>query len=318
MIGDNLASHISYKVISLCQENEIAFCLLPPNTTHLTQPLDVCVFRPMKLMWRKVLDEWKKRNKGYLQKQCFPSLLNQTLRELASTIEKNIKSGFEATGIIPIDRQKVLKKIPRKAPETPENEWKSSLIEILDSTRNATKPTIKKRSKISVTAGKSIGVDDFNTVDSQSRNITLEENEPQEEHVEDEAFMEHIGDEYLEEHVENAQDENETLQENYELDQDENEISIFPEDFVEVCFKNEKVKKYYIGKITSVVNKTKFIATFLRPNRKLRNTFIFPPVEDSSEIDLSQIVKKLPAPVCLRRGGFQFPNNCAIISYNTN
>ncbi|KAK9680241.1 CENP-B N-terminal DNA-binding domain [Popillia japonica] len=123
-------------------------------------------------------------------------------------------------------------------------------------------------------------------------NVTLEKNEPQEEHVEDEVFVQHVGDEYLEEHVQNDQDENETLQENYELDQDENEISIFPEDFVELCFKNEKVKKYYIGKITSVVEKTKFTATFLTPNRKLRNTFIFPPVQDSSEIALSQIVKK--------------------------
>ncbi|XP_051164857.1 uncharacterized protein LOC127283805 [Leptopilina boulardi] len=48
MIGDNLASHVSPKVIKECQENDIAFILLPPNSTHLSQPLDVAIFRSIK------------------------------------------------------------------------------------------------------------------------------------------------------------------------------------------------------------------------------------------------------------------------------
>lgn len=49
LIGDNLASHISPEVIKICEHKNISFVLLPPNSTHLTQPLDVSVFRPMKI-----------------------------------------------------------------------------------------------------------------------------------------------------------------------------------------------------------------------------------------------------------------------------
>lgn len=53
LIGDNLSSHISIKVLELCEHNNILFSVcLPPNNTHLTQPLDVTFFGPMKKLWR--------------------------------------------------------------------------------------------------------------------------------------------------------------------------------------------------------------------------------------------------------------------------
>lgn len=61
LIGDNLASHLSYSVIKSCMENDIHFVFLPKNSTHLCQPLDVAVFGPLKRVWRDVLTEWKKR-----------------------------------------------------------------------------------------------------------------------------------------------------------------------------------------------------------------------------------------------------------------
>ena len=44
LIGDNLSSHISSQVIHLCKRFDIKFICLPPNSTHLTQPLDVAYF----------------------------------------------------------------------------------------------------------------------------------------------------------------------------------------------------------------------------------------------------------------------------------
>lgn len=46
LIGDNLSSHISVELIEFCYERNIHFVFLPPNSTHLTQPLDVSFLDP--------------------------------------------------------------------------------------------------------------------------------------------------------------------------------------------------------------------------------------------------------------------------------
>lgn len=71
IIGDNLCSHLSLRVIELCEENDIRFCFLPPNSTHLTQPLDVSVFGPMKKVWRSTLQDWKKNTRVLCRRSIF-------------------------------------------------------------------------------------------------------------------------------------------------------------------------------------------------------------------------------------------------------
>ena len=48
LLGDNLASHITPEVIRAAQQNDVYFYTLPPNATHLMQPLDVSLFGPIK------------------------------------------------------------------------------------------------------------------------------------------------------------------------------------------------------------------------------------------------------------------------------
>jgi len=111
VIGDNLASPMSIKIIQLCKENDIKFIFLPPNSTHLTQPLDVSCFRLIKIAWRKVLKAYK-RTRSPIPKEIFPRLLKKTSEKLSVSQIDNIKAGFEATGINPIDIEKVLKRLP--------------------------------------------------------------------------------------------------------------------------------------------------------------------------------------------------------------
>ena len=59
VISDNLSSHFAPDIIRLCDENDISFACLVPNGTHLTQPLDVAFFGPLKRKWRKILKLWK-------------------------------------------------------------------------------------------------------------------------------------------------------------------------------------------------------------------------------------------------------------------
>jgi len=60
IIGDNLGCHFSERVIVGCRENNISFVSLIPNSTHLSQPLDVSVFRPLKIVWAKILGKWRR------------------------------------------------------------------------------------------------------------------------------------------------------------------------------------------------------------------------------------------------------------------
>ena len=92
LIADNISTHLNVTIFQKCREENLSFVYLPPNSTHLTQPLDVAFFRPMKIARRKVLLEWKGTPEGLcfgvLPKQYFPSLLNQVLDFLEPNIKK--------------------------------------------------------------------------------------------------------------------------------------------------------------------------------------------------------------------------------------
>ena len=113
LIGDNLASHISPYILEECKKNNIKFVLLPPNSTHYTQPLDVSFFRPLKIKWRETLNDWKEKNRGSMPKDKFPRLLKKCIDDLGEEkVKKNLIRGFKAAGIVPLDRQQVLKRLP--------------------------------------------------------------------------------------------------------------------------------------------------------------------------------------------------------------
>ena len=48
LICDRHESHISADFLAYYIHNNIILMLLPPHTSHLTQPLDVAVFNPLK------------------------------------------------------------------------------------------------------------------------------------------------------------------------------------------------------------------------------------------------------------------------------
>uniref|UniRef100_A0A7M5WZL5 DDE-1 domain-containing protein n=1 Tax=Clytia hemisphaerica TaxID=252671 RepID=A0A7M5WZL5_9CNID len=84
IIGDNLGCHFSEEVITMCKNNNIGFVPLIANSTHLTQPLDVSVFRPLKVTWSNILKRWRRdtRYTKAIPKQTFPTLLKQTYSKM--------------------------------------------------------------------------------------------------------------------------------------------------------------------------------------------------------------------------------------------
>ena len=112
LLGDNLASHISLEVINLCKEYDIEFVCLPPNSTDKMQPLDVGLFGPLKNTWRKQLKKYADLDPTakLLQKTEFPRMLKELIEELKP--KEHLPSAFEKCGLVPLNRQKVLERIP--------------------------------------------------------------------------------------------------------------------------------------------------------------------------------------------------------------
>ena len=111
IIGDNLGCHFSVKVIETCLQKDIRFITLVPNTTHLCQPLDLAVFRPLKTVWRKLLNDWRKETRltGTIPKEVIPKLLNRAFVQLKT---ENLVAGFRGCGIVPVNKEEVLKRLP--------------------------------------------------------------------------------------------------------------------------------------------------------------------------------------------------------------
>ncbi|KAJ8966802.1 hypothetical protein NQ314_003298 [Rhamnusium bicolor] len=59
---DGHKSHMSLELSKFCSNNGIISYALPPNATHLLQPADVAVFKPLKEYWRQEVREWQADN----------------------------------------------------------------------------------------------------------------------------------------------------------------------------------------------------------------------------------------------------------------
>jgi hypothetical protein len=171
LIGDNLASHFSPEVIAKCETLNIAFVCLPPNSTHLCQPLDVSVFAPLKKYWRQVLTDWKMkegRQFPVLPKERFPRLLSELMKHLKPTLADNIRSGFRKCGIVPLNGADVLRRIRRSPEEEAADvmEMHSSVsgavVEILSQLHKEPETKLRKK-RMNVQPGKSISLADLNT-----------------------------------------------------------------------------------------------------------------------------------------------------------
>lgn len=167
------------------------------------------------------------------------------------------------------------------------NHWTASVIDLLNDTRNACKPTVTKKRKVAVEPGKSVSKEDFAQTGSSSPRI--------ENAVEDDFDDLDV--------VEEAAD---SLSSSDDEDADLVLENLKKDDFVEIQYETDKQDKYFIGLIQNVVDDELITVKFLRPNRKKENCFIFPLVDDVCVINKEQIKKLLAQPTVLRRGGYEF------------
>ena len=93
---DGHHSHITLELIEYAGGRGVHLYWLPPNCTHILQPLDVGTFGPLKFEWRKILQEYRLQTKATnVERHNFVELIAK-LWQRAFT-PKHVQAGFLGT-----------------------------------------------------------------------------------------------------------------------------------------------------------------------------------------------------------------------------
>lgn len=104
---DNHSSHLNLPLVTFCRDKKIELIMLPPNSTHIMQPLDIAFFHPFKETWKKCVPKWKNQQSvDQIKKENFPLVLQFTLQNMTNE-EKVVVSGFKASGLYPFNPKAV-------------------------------------------------------------------------------------------------------------------------------------------------------------------------------------------------------------------
>ena len=95
-------------------KNNIILMVLPPQSSHLTQPLDVGVFKPLKTVMASAIEPLVSTELHRIMKAEW--LLAYVEAHDGAFSIRNIKSGFSSTGIMPLNSSKVIDRIKSSAP----------------------------------------------------------------------------------------------------------------------------------------------------------------------------------------------------------
>ena len=110
LILDGHNSHTTLQTIEKCKENNIRLVCLPAclHATHILQPLDVEIFNHVKRVWKKALSQYyTKTFCRNVDKETFPSILNEVYKSNEAFSRVNALKGLEATGLFPLDKSRI-------------------------------------------------------------------------------------------------------------------------------------------------------------------------------------------------------------------
>ena len=113
LLLDGHASHCSPQLIDCARENHVILLALALHTTHLCQPLDVCVYKVLKMnIGKQVKLGQALKGDLWIPKRNVPRILKESFEK--STSLAYIKSGFRKCRIFPfnpnaIDKEKLLR-----------------------------------------------------------------------------------------------------------------------------------------------------------------------------------------------------------------
>ena len=100
LLYDGHSTHITTQVIERARDADVLMFVLPPHTSHVSQPLDVAIFSPMKVSITNEFHKFVHNNPGELvTRYDLSSIVGKSYAKALSV--KNLQSGFRKTGILP-------------------------------------------------------------------------------------------------------------------------------------------------------------------------------------------------------------------------
>ena len=114
VIGRNLIKHFSPKIVDSCNAHNIVFTSVPPQTIEVAHPLEETVMKVVKKSWKVTIADWKQWHntfEGYLPKEEFPKLLQETVKPFNEpSFKDELRKSFEDCGILPPNPTNLLKR----------------------------------------------------------------------------------------------------------------------------------------------------------------------------------------------------------------
>ncbi|RYC78418.1 hypothetical protein BFJ63_vAg18707, partial [Fusarium oxysporum f. sp. narcissi] len=112
LVIDGFTGKTSLEFMDYCLRFDIVIFILPPHSTHLTQPLDVGVFQLLKNAHQRRLRHHIREGFLNFKRSDFISKLSEILTE--GFTPHNIMNGFEKSGIFPVNGAAVIQKVKEK------------------------------------------------------------------------------------------------------------------------------------------------------------------------------------------------------------
>lgn len=127
LIIDGHKSHTTVEFNDYCKDHYIIPLCLPAHSSHLTQPLDVGVFGPLKKAYSREVSNLSRNHVTHISKLEFFSAFHSAY--VATATRMNIAGGFRGAGLIPHDPEAVISKLDIKlrtpTPPALPDDWES-------------------------------------------------------------------------------------------------------------------------------------------------------------------------------------------------
>ena len=109
LLLDGHESHQSWDFKQYCLDNKILTLCMPSHSSHILQPLDVVCFSPLKRDYSRRVRDLARKRVFHINKEGFLLAFKDAFFSVFTT--DNCKAAFEASGLVPMDPDRVLDRL---------------------------------------------------------------------------------------------------------------------------------------------------------------------------------------------------------------